>query len=138
MSVDSAWDVQSGVFTCLSGSTALTSLLASGANGVLDHVPAGTVFPYVVLGETSARPMDSQRISGNEITVTIHAYSRGSGMHQLKNIMSAVYDALHDVSFSVPNQVLVLCQCLDTATLLEGDGLTRHGIQRFKIITEPA
>jgi hypothetical protein len=138
MSADSAWDVQTGVFAGLTGNTALTNLLAAGAASVLDHVPAGTALPYVVIGETSSRPMDSQRVSGNDMTLTIHAYSRGSGMHQLKSIMSAVYAALHDVSFAVPNQILVLCQCLETATLLEGDGMTRHGIQHFKIITEPA
>ena len=81
--------------------------------------------------------MDSQSASGNDVTLAIHTYSRGSGMQQARHIMSAVYDALHNASFAVPNQTLVLCQCLDTEARLEDDGMTRHGIQRFKIITEP-
>ena len=138
MSADSVWDVQTGVFSTLTGNAALIALLASGADSVLDHVPAGTAFPYVVIGESSSRPMDSQRFSGNDVTLSIHTYSRGSGMQQSRRIMSAIYDALHDVSFAVPNQTLVLCQCLETETMLDGDGATRHGIQRFQIITEPA
>ncbi|MFH1158060.1 MAG: DUF3168 domain-containing protein [Pseudomonadota bacterium] len=138
MSVDSCWDVQTGVFTRLTGNTALTALLANGANSVLDHVPAGTAFPYIVIGESMSKPLGGQRVSGNDMTLTIHSYSRGSGMQEIRGIMSAVYDALHTVSFTVPNQILVLCQCVDSGTGLENDGMTRHGVQRFQIITEPA
>ncbi len=137
MSADSIWDVQTGVFAHLAATSAITALLAGGAGGVLDHVPAGTAFPYVVLGETRSLPLDSQRVSGNDVTLTLHTYSRGSGMQQARRIMAAIYDALHNIYFSVPNQTLVLCQCLDAETRLEADGLTRHGIQRFQIITEP-
>jgi hypothetical protein len=137
MSADSVWDVQSGVYARLTGNSGLTALLAAGADGVLDHVPPGKVFPYAVIGESSARPMDSQRISGCEVTLAIHSYSRSSGMQQLRQIMAAIYDALHDASFTVPSQTLILCQCLGAEAALDGDGLTRHGIQHFKIITEP-
>lgn len=137
MSADSSWDVQSGVFTLLTQTSALTALLADGAGSILDHVPAGTAFPYVVLGETHCLPMDSQCFSGNEVTLTLHIYSRGAGMQETRGIMAAVYDALHNADFVVPNQVLVLCQSIESATGLEDDGLTRHGLQRFRIITEP-
>ena len=137
MSAESTWDVQTGVFSCLTGDVPLTALLSSGADSILDHVPAGTSFPYVVIGEARAKPMNTQAVSGNDITLTIHAYSRGSGMQQVRKIMAAIYDALHHASFSVQNQVLVLCQCLESETRLEEDGITRHGIQHFQIITEP-
>ena len=137
MSADSCWDVQTGVFTCLTGNTALIDLLANGADSVLDHVPAGTTFPYIVIGESQSKPLDGQRVSGNDIILTLHTYGRGNGMQEIRRIMSAIYDALHTVSFAVPNQILVLCQYVDSGTGLEDDGMTRHGIQRFQIITEP-
>ncbi|MCK4945417.1 MAG: DUF3168 domain-containing protein [Alphaproteobacteria bacterium] len=138
MSADSCWDVQTGVFTCLTGNTALIAFLADGADSVLDYVPTGTAFPYIVIGESQSKPLDGQRVSGNDMTLTIHTYGRGSGMQEIRRIMSAIYDALHTVSFTVPNQILVLCQCVDSETRLEDDGVTRHGVQRFQIITEPA
>lgn len=138
MSADSSWDVQTGVFTCLTGNAALTALLADGGNSVLDHVPSGTVFPYVVLGESQLRLLETQGNSGSAITLVLHSYSRSAGMKELKNIMSRIYEALHYTSFTVPNQTLVLCQCLGAESVLEEDGLTRHGIQRFQIICEPA
>jgi hypothetical protein len=136
MSADSSWDVQTGVFSRLTATSALTSQLAGGASGILDHVPQGTLFPYVVLGEMNAQPADSQRVFGNEVTLALHTYSRGAGMQQARHIMSAIYDALHHASFSVPNQTLILCQWLDSETKLEDDGITRHGIQHFQLITE--
>jgi hypothetical protein len=138
MSADSGWDVQTGVFNALTGTSALTTQLAGAAAGVLDHVPAGTAFPYVVIGEARSVPMDSQDSFGSDVTLTLHTYSRGGGMQEARHIMSAIYDALHDISFAVPNQTLVLCRCLDSETALEADGLTRHGVQRFQVITEPA
>ncbi len=145
MSADSLWDVQTGVYALLTSTAALTGQLANGAAGVLDHVPVGTAFPYVVLGGASAVPSDTQGFSGNEVTLTIDTYSHGAGMEQTRKIMSAIYDALHNAVFAVPNQVLVQCQCISSATAVEADGLkrnvqndlVRHGAQKFRIVTEP-
>ena len=145
MSADSLWDVQSGVYALLTGTSGLTTLLANGAGSILDHVPAGTAFPYVVLGAVQSVPFDTQGGSGNEVTLTIDAYSRATGMEELRHIMSKIYDVLHNATFAVPNQVLVQCRCLDSATAPEPDGMgrfqqntiVRHGVQRFRIITEP-
>jgi hypothetical protein len=146
MSADSLWDVQTGVFTVLTGTAGLTALLANGTGSVLDHVPTGTAFPYVVMGAAQSVPMDTQGVSGNEVTLTIDTYSRAAGMDEARHIMSQIYGALHNVSFTVPNQILVQCQCLDSATGLEADGMgryaqsamVRHGQQRFRIVTEPS
>lgn len=145
MSADSLWDVQTGVYTLLTTDAALTALLANGANSILDHAPVGTAFPYVLLGAASSQPSDTQGFSGNEVTLTIDTYSRGTGMEETRKIMSAIYDALHNAVFAVPHQVLVQCQCIGSATAVEPDGLkryeqntlVRHGSQKFRIITEP-
>jgi len=146
MSADSLWDVQNGVYATLTSTSALTALLANGAGSILDYVPTGTAFPYVVLGAAQSLPLDTQGVSGNEVTLTIDTYSRATGMDELRHIMSQIYDALHNASFTVPNQVLVQCQCLGSSTGVEADGMgkfqqnavVRHGVQRFRIITEPA
>jgi hypothetical protein len=138
MSSDSNWTVQAGVFSQLTGTPALTALLAAGAGGIFDHVPAGAAFPYVVLGEMASSPLDTAGVSGNEISLAIHAYSRKTGMQQVRAIMQAVYDSLHDADFAVTGQSLVLCRCKGSSTQLGDDGLTRHGTQHFRIITEPA
>lgn len=137
MSVESLWDVQRGIFSRLSATAGVTSLLANGASSILDQLPANTPLPYVVIGAGSAAPLDTQAVSGNDVTATIDVYSQGSGMQEVKTIMAAIYDALHHASFSVPNQTMVLCRCLSAEASLESDGVTRHGVQKFQVITEP-
>lgn len=132
------WNVQAGIYTCLAATSNLTDLLADGTQSVCDHVPAGAVFPYIVIGDMSSRPLDTQRYQGRETTATIHSYSRAAGMKELKSIMIAVQEALHDVDFSVNDETLVLCQEISSDNFLDSDGETRHGVQRFRIITEHA
>ena len=133
---ENAWNVQAGLYTCLAATDTLTDLLADGTQSVRDHVPPGAAFPYIVIGDNSARPMDTQRHSGLEIMATIHSYSRNEGMKELKGIMTAVQEALHDASFLVDSQILVLCQEMSSETFVDGGGEIRRGVQRFRIITE--
>lgn len=137
MATESSWDVQAAVYSQLTTASALTAQLANGANSILDHVPAGTAFPYVVIGDMATGPMDTQRYGGYDIDLSIHIYSRASGMKEVKSIMAAIFDALHDQTFSVPNQILILCQQTSAQAALESDGITRRGLQNFNIITEP-
>jgi len=137
MSTDSMWDVQAGVYARLSTALSLTGLLAPGAAGVLDHVPDGTRFPYVVMGEADLAPLDTQGCLGAEVVVTIHTYTRTPGMQKAKQIMAEIYALLHNADFSIPNQTLVLCRNVLSTTRLAEDGITRHGVQRFRIVTEP-
>lgn len=138
MPKDSTWEVQAAVHTRLREATGLTSLLAAGAESVLDHVPPDTAFPYIVLGDISARPHDTQAGFGRDILLTVYTYSRKSGMKETKEIMAAVFDALHDGGFSVANHDLILCREVSLTAALENDGATRRGAQQFQIITEPA
>lgn len=136
MPSQNAWNVQAGLYTCLVATHNLTDLLADGTGGIRDHVPASSSFPYIVIGDMSARPMSTQTYGGQEILATVHSYSRAEGMKELKSVMHAVQEALHDADFSVTGATLVLCQETSSETYLESDGETRHGIQRFRIITE--
>lgn len=145
MSADSLWDVQSGLYTVLTGTAALTAQLADGASSILDYVPANTDFPYVLIGDARAAPLDTQGGGGAEVTFTLETYSITPGMQEVRKIMSSIYDALHNASFTVPHQTLIQCQCLEAATtvLVDSSGgaqntLIRQGTQRFRIITEPA
>lgn len=137
MTADSAWDVQTALYSRLAGAAGLTALLAAGAAGVCDHVPEGLAFPYVVLSGLRTEASDTQQSHGYDITLTIASYSRAEGMKELRSVMAAIYDALHDASFTVPNQTLILCRQISAETQLESDGITRAGLQRFRIITEP-
>lgn len=76
MRQDSSWPVQAALYARLCATPAVTGLLADGAGSVFDHVPAGAAFPYIVLGDTSARPHETQGGYGHDLTMDIRIFSR--------------------------------------------------------------
>lgn len=101
-----------------------------------DHVPQGADFPYVVIGDDTAQPYDTDDSVGAETTCTIHVWSRYRGRKEAKDICAAIYGKLHRKDFPVAGAALIECQAEFEQTLLDPDGLTRHGIIRFRITTE--
>lgn len=138
MPQDSAWAVQAAVYSRLCADSGVTGLLAAGSNSVFDHVPQGSAFPYIALGDMGCKPLETQTGAGNDIIFDIHCYSRGLGMKQTREILAAVAACLHEAAFTVTDHMLVLCRLVSQETRLMEDGETRHGLQRFRIITEPA
>lgn len=135
MPQDSLWPVQAAIYGVLAVAPALTALLAEGGSSVFDHVPQGSAFPYIVLGDSAAQPLETQTGGGCDMTIDIHAYSRALGMKEAKAVMAAISDCLHGQDFAIAGQRLVFCRL--TSQTLRQEGETRHGVQRFRIITEP-
>lgn len=101
---------------------------------VYDDVPDNALAPYVVIGDDTFIEFDSDGSSGFEATVTVHSWSTYRGRAQVKTIMGDIYNALHRAEFNVQGYNLVGCDCEFSETFLESDGVTRHGVQRFRIL----
>ena len=102
---------------------------------VYDDVPQGSEYPYTVIGDDTAVEWDGDTFLGTEATLTIHTWSQYSGRAEVKGIMSSIYAALHRYSLSIAGYNTVTCTWEFAETFLEADGETRHGVQRFRLIT---
>lgn len=126
-----SWELQKAIFTTLSGSV-------NGMDGanvpVFDDVPEGTEYPYVVIGEETAANNGTKTLDGIEHTLTIHAWSRYRGRREIKEIMQSVYENLHNTDISVSGASLVNIRQEFNTTLAETDGITRHGVMRFRAV----
>ena len=138
MTADSQLAVQAAVVAALRADSSLTGLLAEGAASVLDHVPQSTPFPYLVVGESASKAFDTKTEEGMEQLVTLHSWSTYSGMAEIKDIMAAVVAALDRASLTVIGHDLVDISFLSSEAMLDEDGVTRHGLQRFRVLTEAA
>jgi len=118
-------EVQKAIFSTLSAALSTT---------VYDNVPDNAVAPYVVIGDDTFVQMDTDLIVGFEATITIHSWSKYRGRAEVKTIMGNIYDALHRAEFTVQGYNLLGCDCEYSETFLESDGVTRHGVQRFRIL----
>lgn len=123
--------LQSSIYTALNVS-AITSTLAC---GVYDEVIEGNSYPFITLGEETAIDYSTNNLVGAETTINIHIWSRYKGSKQTKEIMDKVHDLLHDVSLTVSGVNLINLRFEYSDIMRDPDGITRHGVMRFRAIT---
>lgn len=105
---------------------------------VFDDVPQGSPMPYVVIGEGDSEPFDTDDSLGLETDVTIHVWSEYSGRKQVKEIMAQIYGALHRYELVIEGMHTIDCIFEYQDSFLDPDGVTRHGVIRFRLTTEAA
>lgn len=140
-------EIQQAVFSKLDGTAALINQLANHAytpakKAVYDHVPqdvkpeSKVAFPYVAIGEEIYDPADTDDAFARETLLTVHTFSRYLGDKEAKSIMDAIKAALHDGALTFGTEKFVFCYLESSAIATEPDGVTRHGVQNFRIYTE--
>ena len=126
---DYASALQQTVFNALDQSSTLQNLVTD----VYDFVPEGTAFPYVKIGEQTMVDNGTKNKKGTDFTIEVHTFSRYRGSVEIKNIMSVVYDILHESSLSVSGADLINMRFEFSDIIKENDGITTHGLQRFRV-----
>jgi len=123
--------LQSSIYSALNVSAITTTL----ACGVYDEVVEGNSYPFITLGEETAIDYSTNNLVGAETTINIHIWSRYKGSKQTKQIMDKVHDLLHDVSLTVSGVNLINLRFEYSDIMRDPDGITRHGVMRFRAIT---
>ena len=127
-----SWNLQKAIYTKLNDAT------ISGASvsdvPIYDDVPEGTVAPYINIGEETAINDGTKTVDAVEHTLTIHIWSEYRGRYEIKHIMQQVYQNLHNTAITVSGASLVNIRQEFATTLEEADGITRHGVMRFRAI----
>lgn len=130
-------DLQKAVYAALSGNAPLTAIIGSGR--VFDSIPDRQAFPYVQIGDAQLLPFDSHNQDGVEGTFTVHSWSRNTvggarGRAECQSMMGAVYEAFQDINLSVTGYRVIVLKFDFSDVLVDPDGLTYHGVTRFKIM----
>jgi hypothetical protein len=103
---------------------------------VYDYVPQGAAFPYVRIGNDTLVPFDTDEDFGDDITVMIHVYSQYRGSKEVQSIQKLIYNALNRSTLTVTGFHVLGVDQIYCDIIEEGDGLTRHGLQRFRVLME--
>ncbi|MDA0780675.1 MAG: DUF3168 domain-containing protein [Rickettsiales bacterium] len=127
-----SWDMQKALYDALTGDATLTGLIT----GVYDHVEQETAFPYVTIGESSINAFDTKDTDGMEHILTINSWSRKRGRKEIKQIHAEIYRILQNQNISISNQHIILIQFDFEEIYLDPDGLTYHGVLRFRCLTQ--
>lgn len=124
--------LQTAIFSLLSGDSTLDGLI--GNNRIYDEVPQNSAYPYVVIGEETTIDNGTKDRDGQEFTLTIHIWSRYRGGKQTKEIAERLYTLLHNTDISVSGASFANSRNEFFTILLDDDGLTRHGVMRFRVV----
>ena len=132
---DAAFNLQTALYSALTGSTAVTGAGSTGTVNVYDHVPQNSSFPYIAIGEALDADWSSKTYDGQRHAVTLHIWSRYRGAKEIKQITSAVHTLLHNSNLSVTSHGLTLLQFDNAQYMTEADSMTRHGVIRYTALT---
>lgn len=127
--------LQSAITGALTSSAPLVALL--GAARVFDQAPSPAPYPYVTLGQTISRTDDADLVPSETHTVTLHVWSRARGRTESHAIIAAIRDVLHDKPLTLADYKLINLRSEFSEARRDPDGVTFHGIARFRAVTEP-
>lgn len=127
-----AWELQAAIYNRLASDTALASL----GFAVYDDVPQGSAYPFIIVGEESSTDDGGKDYQALNRSIIVHTFSRYAGSKETKDALAIVYDLLHEQPLTVTDQQVVLLRHDFMGPIqVEGDGLTRHGVMRFRALT---
>jgi Protein of unknown function (DUF3168) len=121
-------ELQGVIVPLLKADATLATLIGT---RVYDQPPATPTFPYVTIGDTQFLRDDATCISGGQIYLTMHAWSRAVGFPEVRRIADAVMEALHLAPATLPSNRLVSLMHRQTRAFRDPDGLTSHAVIEF-------
>lgn len=132
---DRTVELYAALYTALSGAAGVTSALGSSGKVYEGKAPDGQAVPYVVIGDVTSVDNAASLRDCQEQTVTIHAWTENPSKYSNLQVQSAVRAALHSVSLSLSGGALANLRCEFQSTLGDPDGVSQHGVLRFRAVT---
>ena len=135
MSGSASWQLQQAVYGALSGNAPLAALL--GGPRVYDDVPHAAAYPFVTMGQTSSSDFGTATEDGEEHILSLHVWSAAGGRGEAQVLMGAIRDILHNAALTLSGHTLVNLRQQFADIRREADGITIHGLVRYRAVTQP-
>lgn len=105
----------------------LIALIGGQSVPIFTRAPTNQAYPYMVLGHMVIDQSDlfKTRISKFDATVTVFSDYRGP--KEVLDIMSAVFELVHETKLSLATGDAAICIVTRRVTALDQDGLTETG-----------
>lgn len=132
MTSDGIFQFRKSLYEELSGDATLMALVG----GIYDYVPENSAFPYVFLSEINALDWSTKTTRGFEIKANIEVLARERGSKKCLEIMSRIYELLHDQNLTVTGYTLVNMRVESNELTREKDGLTYSGTLKIRATIE--
>ena len=87
MQVDHSLQLQTALVAAIEADPGLTALIAS---RIYDYVPQSPQYPFCRIGPMTSEPFEGDCITGNEIRLTIHGFTKDYGRAGAANLSAAL------------------------------------------------
>lgn len=124
-------DIQQAIYDVLTGDVSLMSKIT----GVFDFVDENQAFPYITIGEAIGSDYSTFDRFGESTIATVHIWSRYDGFLEANNILSDVNRLLVRTTLTLTNNMNCGVWYDAVNTVIDPDGLTRHFIAQYRVIT---
>lgn len=104
---------------------------------VYDDNPEQAPYPYVAMGEMTAADWSDKFEPGQEVYSTLHIWSQYKGRKEVVEMGDAILQAFTKSTLDLGPIFRAALDELDlNEIIIDIDGITRHGIMRFKYLIE--
>ena len=130
--------VQTAIYNKLINDVPLMAVI----NAVYDDVPQANssgseaAFPYVTIGEDSHVDISTDLELMDQVSITVHSWSRFSGRSETKQIQGLISDSLNRANLVESGYKFINIARVGSESFLDSDGFTRHGVQTFNLLIE--
>jgi hypothetical protein len=131
--------VQAAIYTRLTTDATLMNTLLAGGSGVKDHVPAGSPFPYIQIGEMVETPFRTFTKQGHNTVPTLHIWGSALGFKKLQDILDRVNTLLDNYAITVSGHSTVSLLFEDAQALpdfADDESELRHIVAHYRLITQ--
>ncbi len=126
--------LQKAVYAALIADAGVGALIG---DRIYDVAPRDVVFPYVTIGRMTVTDWSTGSEDGAEHRLTLDVWSRQHGKSECAAIAEAIRAVLHDAALTLDGHALVNLRFESADVARDPDGITFHGLLRFRAVTEP-
>jgi hypothetical protein len=126
--------LQKAVFAALAGAGGGGATIG---DRIHDAPPRNVAFPCATFGDARIGDWSTGTEAGAEHRLVLHVWSRERGKAECWAILEAIRAALHDAALDLDGHVLVNLRLEAADVGQDRDGITWHGVVRFRAVTEP-
>jgi len=104
---------------------------------VYDDVPENADFPYVSMGAVTSSDWSDKFIPGMQVISTIDLWSQYKGRKEVLEMTGAALQVLTSGDIDLSPEFKAVWKGLDSLEIIiDIDGVTRHGILKYKLLIE--
>jgi hypothetical protein len=111
------------------------ALMSAVSNRIYDVPPQGSSFPLVALADPQAIDYSAKTWAGQDITLSVNAWSDYEGRLELLTLAALIFDTLHLAVLPTTTHQTFLCRVVSQSFATDGDGSTRKLTTTVRILS---